>query len=390
MLWVSISAAFAWVVLLLFRYGFWRADQVLPEAPDPRVWPPVIAVIPARDEAETIGQVIASHMTSTYPGNFAVVVVDDHSTDGTRAAAETADNEARAFAVLRGKPLPAGWTGKLWAMAQGIEAVEEAMPEARYVLLTDADIVHAPDTVERLVAHAEHHSLAMVSLMARLRAKGIWGWLLVPAYVFFFQKLYPFPAVNNPHSSVAAAAGGCMLVRRDALRSFGGVRAIRGALIDDCALAAELKGSAGDGDRGRRAIWLGLAGREVISLRRTDRLGTMWETVVRTAFRQLSRSWFLLILCLLGMALLYLAGPVALFSYGIHGNLWAALFGAVAWVLSARAYAPTLRAYALPGVLAFLLPFSAAVFMLMTLDSARRDLAGKSSPWKGRTYSDLA
>ncbi|MEM6945208.1 MAG: glycosyltransferase [Pseudomonadota bacterium] len=392
MLVFAMAAAFVWVLLLLVWHGFWRADQRLPEAGWQEAEPPpgVLAVIPARDEADSIGAVLSAHAATEYPGSFGVIVVDDNSTDGTGAIArDEAAQSHRPITVLTGGPLPPGWSGKLWAVHQGIERSDEA-PEARYVLLTDADIRHAPGTLERLVAFAEARGLALVSLMARLETGQGLGRLLVPAYVFFFQKLYPFPAVNDPHSWHAGAAGGCMLVRREALRSFGGVAAVRDALIDDCALAAELKGTRAGGDRGRRAIWLGLADDEVVSLRDTGALGTIWETVARTAFPQLHRSWALLILCTVGMGFLYLSPPLLFLLAPLHGQWGAAIFGLLGWGLMGRAFWPTLRLYGGAWYHAVALPIAAVVYMLMTLDSARRDLMGRASPWKGRTYSAMA
>ncbi|MEL6766380.1 MAG: glycosyltransferase [Pseudomonadota bacterium] len=393
MLTAALIALIIWAGMLLAWHGFWRADQRLPAAApgDGAALPGVVAVIPARNEAASIGPVLAAHGASAYAGPFAVVLVDDNSEDGTGAIAEAAKAAARhPVHVIAGAPLAAGWSGKLWALAQGITEAERLYPEARYLLLTDADIVHAPGTLDRLVALAESRGLALTSLMARLAVgQGRWGLgrVLVPAYVFFFQKLYPFPAVNDPGSRIAGAAGGCMLVRRDALAAIGGIGAIREALIDDCTLAAALKGTAQRCER--RPIWLGLAEDEVTSLRDTGAMATIWETVARTAFPQLKRSWWLLGGCTLGMALLYLVPPFAALLGILYADPAMALAGVAGWGLMARAFWPTLRLYGGRVWEALTLPLVAALYMLMTLDSARRDLLGKASPWKGRTYSAM-
>ena len=372
-----------WLGLLLGRAGFWCADQRLPDAPPPVRWPVVATVIPARNEAATIGEVVAAHAASVYPGRISVTVVDDGSSDDTfPVARRAAAASIRPVCVLKGEALPAGWSGKLWALSQGIAAALATEPEAKYLLLTDADIRHAPETMGRLVALAEARRLAMVSLMARLDARESWGRLLIPAFVFFFQKLYPFPLVNDPDSPLAGAAGGCILIRRDALEGIGGIGSLRGALIDDCTLAARVKqGSAS------RPIWLGLADTEVVSLRDNRRLGTVWTMVTRTAFVQLCHSWALLAGATLGMALTYLVGPALAVALPLHLDAPAAGLGAVAWALSAVAYLPTLRLYGGGAGGAFLLPVAALLYMVMTLDSARAHLAGRGGAWKGRIYA---
>lgn len=326
MLLIAALSVVLWLWLLLGRGGFWRADVRLGQEARPEAWPEVVALIPARDEAATIRAVLEAHAATAYPGRFSVIVVDDGSADGTAAIArQVAEAAPWPVHVLEAPALPGGWTGKLWALETGYEAAGRLAPGASHVLLSDADIVHAPETLERLVALAEARGLALVSLMARLDARGFWGGLLVPAFVFFFQKLYPFAWVNDPARRTAAAAGGCVLVRRGALTGIGGFAAIRGALIDDCALAARIK----RGPPGR-AIWLGLAEGEVVSLRDNRRLGAVWAMVARTAFAQLRHSAVLLGVALGGMALAYLAGPLAVLALPVHGDWPAAALGAAA------------------------------------------------------------
>jgi len=375
-------AALGWGYLLAFHGGFWRADQRLADVPPPDDWPEVVAVIPARNEAETIADVVASHGASTYPGRFSVIVVDDGSSDGTGEVARAAASVVpRAVEVIEAPPLAPGWSGKLNALAAGVEAARKLAPGATYVMLADADIVHRRGTLSRLVAMAEIEALAMVSLMARLDSRGVWGALLIPAFVFFFQKLYPFPSVNLRGHPTAAAAGGCVLIRRDALDGIGGIAAIKGALIDDCTLAARVK-------RGppARAIWLGLADREVISLRDNRALGSIWAMVARTAYTQLRHSPLLLAGSVVGMAVLYLAGPLAALSWPLHGSGLAAGLGALAWAMMAVAYWPTLRLYGFWAPWALSLPVAAGFYMAMTLSSARRHWRGQGGTWKGRTY----
>ncbi len=374
----ALSAAI-WAGLLLARGRFWRADQRLPDAPDPGNWPDVVAVIPARDEAESIAEVVAAHAATDYPGRFALVVVDDASSDGTpdlaRAAAAGSGREVH---VIAAPDLPAGWTGKLNAVAAGVRAAGEIAPEARWLLLTDADIRHAPGTLRRLVALGEARGLTLVSLMARLDARGLWGGLLIPAFVFFFQKLYPFPLVNDPRSRVFGAAGGCMLVRRAALEAGGGIAAIRDRVIDDCALGGLLKRQG--------TVWLGLADREAVSLRDNRALSSIWSMVARTAYTQLRHSPLLLAGTVLGMALTYLAGPLAVLLAPFHGNWPAALLGALAWSLMALAWAPTLRLYARPLWQGFLLPVAGLLYTGMTISSAIAHWKGRGGRWKGRSY----
>jgi hopene-associated glycosyltransferase HpnB len=370
-------------------------------APAPDAWPEVVAVIPARNEAETIGRVVGAHFGSRYEGSLTVVVVDDHSTDHTaeiafRAAAgadlpasRTASLEdrtfltrfssGRAFGLVSAPPLAEGWTGKMAAVNAGLAYAREIAPSARFVLLADADIAPAPQTLSMLVALAENRGLALASLMARLDARGIWGGLLIPAFVFFFQKLYPFHRASTPGDRIAAAAGGCMLVRRDALEDIGGVETIRDRLIDDCALAAAIKGA------GRR-IWIGLAKNEVVSLRDNRELHSIWSMVARTAFVQLDRNWLYLLGAVAGMALLYLAPPLIALGYPAHRDGAAAIVAAAAWGLMAVLYLPTARLYDQASWKTFFLPTAAFLYILMTITSALNDARGEGGLWKGRVF----
>lgn len=379
---LSFMALVIWVYLTFARSGFWRASEHLDETPEPEIWPEVVAIIPARNEAETIQPVLLSHLASDYPGAFAVILIDDHSTDGTAAlAAEAANTSERKLSLGNAPKLEPGWTGKLWALHTGLNRAANDRPHARYVLFTDADIVHQPDTLRRLVAKAEANDLVLTSLMARLDARGFWGGLLIPAFIYFFQMLYPFPRANDPSNDLAAAAGGCMLVRRDVLVSTGGIKAIKDRLIDDCALAAQMKGVPPG-----HAIWIGLAKDEVISLRDNSRIGSVWHMVTRTAFAQLNNSWVLLFGTMLGMALVYLAAPLTFLSWPWHGHAIAAISALITWSLMTLTFRPTMRLYEQAQWKAIFLPFAALLYTLMTAASAFRHLRGKGGQWKGRSY----
>ena len=371
---IGLLALLAWVYLLGFHGGFWRADQRLSDVTTPReTWPSVVCIIPARNEAETIAPTVESLLSQEYAGPLRIVVVDDNSADGT---ADLVPTDPRC-SVLSGAPLPAGWTGKVWAMNQGFESIAFENDAADYVLFTDADIAHDTGSVGRLVNKAEANGLALTSLMVRLDAGGLWGQLLIPAFVFFFQKLYPFPVVNNPKRRMAAAGGG-MLVRREALIGAGGLNEIRDALIDDCALRALLKRHG--------PIWLGLT-TDVVSLRPYDGLREIWRMVARTAFHQLRYSSLILAGCLLGLALLYIVGPYVV-VYGIlTADGLAAGLGLAAWALMTLAYVPTVRLYNLSSAWAVSLPLLGLLYGLMTLDSARRHWIGAGGAWKGRKHT---
>lgn len=370
----------AWAFMLAFWGQFWRANQRLRPVPAPALWPEIVGVIPARDEADSIARVVGAHLGTHYPGAFSLIVVDDASRDGTGDLARAAaHNRAHELSVLEGAPLPPGWTGKLWAQAQGIAAARSAAPGARYVLLCDADIAFGPDTLQALVAKAEAEGLSLVSLMARLDARGPSASLLIPAFIFFFQKLYPFAWANDARHGCAAAAGGVMLVRADALQDLDLPASIRGALIDDCSLAARIK-------RSGRRIWIGLAEPgAAVSLRDNRALSSIWSMVARTAYAQLNHSPALLAGALLGMALLYLAGPIAALSGALQGNWAPAWFGGAAWLLMSLAFLPTTIDYRRPWAAPFL-PIAALLYGAMTFDSALRSWRGAGGAWKGRTY----
>jgi len=297
-----------WLYLIAARGRFWRAadrdDVSAVGGIAPGKWPSVTAVIPARDEADCVGQTVASLLRQNYPGEFNVVLVDDQSRDATAQVARDAAAALGAtgrLTVLSGRTLPSGWTGKLWAQQHGVEFCENAPRPPDYILFTDADIVYAPDALQVLAARANADGLVLTSLMAKLRCKSFAERMFVPAFIFFFQMLYPFAWANDPRRATAAAAGGCMLVRREILQQAGGMASIRDALIDDCALARAVKRSGGK-------IWMGLT-RTSRSLRAYVTFSEIRDMIARTAFVQLRYSVPLLLATTLGMALIWLVPP---------------------------------------------------------------------------------
>lgn len=376
-----------WIFLLAFRGQFWRCNQLLPVlSPDSPIlndYPAICAVIPARNEAEMIAFSLRSLFQQSYPGSFAIVLVDDNSTDNTAIIAQELAkelNKTEQLHIISGAPLPAGWSGKLWAMEQGIRYAETLTPLPDYFLLTDADIQHHSTNLYELVTKAKQENLDLVSLMVLLRCESFWEKLLIPAFVFFFQKLYPFPLVNNPNKSIAAAAGGCILIKRETLTQIGGIERVKQALIDDCALAAAVKNPG--------KIWLGLT-ESTRSLRPYPTLESIWDMVARTAYTQLNYSPFLLLGTVLGMTLVYLVAPLAAIGGLLMGNLAIALPGLITWLLMVIAYFPTIKLYHCSPIFAFCLPIIALLYNLMTIDSAWRHWRGKGGAWKGRVYPTI-
>jgi hopene-associated glycosyltransferase HpnB len=367
-----------WLYLLFARGGFWRCnerdDWASAELP---TWPSVAAVVPARNEADCIGDSVASLLAQDYRGQWTIILVDDDSSDGTADIARRAADGDQRLCVVKSRGLPARWTGKLWAIKQGLDAAAALPQPPRYVLLTDADIVHSPDSVSRLVAHAEHNALVLTSLMVKLHCESFAERVAIPAFIFFFQMLYPFSWVNRPQSAVAAAAGGCMLVRPDVLQKAGGIEAVDGALIDDCALAKALKAHG--------PIWLGLTER-VRSIRRYPSFADIRHMVARSAYAQLRYSPLALAGTVAAMALTYLVPPViAIFASGV-----ARMIGAAAWAAMFVAFQPTLRFYRLSSLWGLALPVIALQYTLFTLDSARQYMQGQGGRWKGRVQANIA
>jgi hopene-associated glycosyltransferase HpnB len=368
-----------WIYLLLFRGGFWlareREDRDRPPLPADGDWPSVVAVIPARNEALALPRTLTSLSAQSYPGRFSIVVVDDDSSDGTGAiASKLAGSLAREVTVLCGAPLPPGWTGKIWAQHQGIAHAEALERAPDYLLLTDADIEYPPDAVTRLVARAEASGTVLASLMVRLNCDSVAERALIPAFVYFFQMLYPFAWVNQNDAKTAAAAGGCMLVERQALARAGGIAKIRNALIDDCALGRLLKAEG--------PIWLGLAG-DVLSHRSYFRFGEIRRMVSRSAYAELDYSPTILVATAIGMILTYIAAPILAIFAPFPANVLAAL----AWALMTLTFLPILRFYRVSPLWALALPLIAAAYLAFSFDSAYQHWRGRGGAWKGRSQA---
>ncbi|MFF3896129.1 glycosyltransferase [Streptomyces sp. NPDC001812] len=376
--WTAAVSLAAWLWLLLFQGFFWRTDVRLPSRREPEAWPSVCVVVPARDEAAVLPASLPSLLAQDYPGRAEVFLVDDGSTDGTGELARELAGRPGSLPLTVGSPgePPAGWTGKLWAVRHGIELARARAPE--YLLLTDADIAHAPDSLRQLVAAARTGGFDVVSQMARLRVESAWERLVVPAFVYFFAQLYPFRRIGRQGTRTAAAAGGCVLLRAEAAERARIPDAIRQAVIDDVALARAVKAGGG-------RVWLGLADR-VDSVRPYPRLDDLWRMVSRSAYAQLRHSPVLLAGTVVGLALVYLVPPVAVVAGLAAGDRGAVAVGAAAWLVMAGTYLPMLRYYRQPLWLAPLLPFTAFLYLLMTVDSAVRHHRGRGAAWKGRTY----
>ena len=362
----ATAALGAWIYLFTARGNFWQiAAPRSPKQAVPADAKSVCVIIPARNEQAVVGEAVASLMSQNFPGRLQIIVVDDHSTDRTAAVAA----EAGAL-VIQARPLPSGWSGKLWAISEGLKHTAALAPD--YLLFTDADIVHGPNNVAELAARAESEKLDLVSLMVKLRCHSLAEALLIPAFVFFFFMLYPPAWVARRDRQTAAAAGGCILIRPSALARIGGIESIRAEIIDDCALARAVKRTGG-------GIWLGVT-HETRSIRGYQTFAEIRAMISRTAFAQLRHSGLLLAATILGMAVLYLAPPLLLFSH----NPIAAVCGLASWLLMTIAYAPALRFYGRPVAWAPLLPLVALFYMSATVHSALAYWSGRGGLWKDR------
>jgi hopene-associated glycosyltransferase HpnB len=379
---IAFISLVIWVYLLTARGGFWHAEERDDKPEDesrfktPASWPPVAVVIPARNEAGSIAQTVRSLCLQDYPGEFRIVVVDDQSDDGTADIARAAAVEAGAaqrLTVMTGAPLPEGWTGKMWALNQG-DALACTPDKPDWLLHTDADIAHSPDNLRKLVLRGINDQLSLVSLMAKLRCDAWFERALIPAFVLFFQMLYPFRWVNQRGHPLAAGAGGCMLIHRESLEAAGGIASIRDEIIDDCALGARLKLQG--------PIWLGLTERAQ-SVRPYDNLGEIRKMVSRTAYAQLKYSPLLLAGTLVSLILTFIVPPLAtLFGHG-----WGRFFGLLSWIGMSVAYLPMLRFYQRAGWWAPTLPAIAALYSVFTFDSALQHWQGRGGMWKGRAQA---
>ena len=381
----ALASLLAWLVVLLRPSRGWDlrpfAEDTEPALPS---WPPVVAVVPARNEAGSLPATLPALAAQSYPGPFRIVVVDDRSSDGTgdvaRFLARTGALEDR-LDVVDGAPLPDGWIGKPWAMEQGLRragVLETGGERAAYVLLVDADIVLGSRVVRRLVAEAMTEGLALDSRMALLHCRTLPERLLIPAFDYFFATLYPMRRVNDPKDRLAAAAGGCMLLSAEALRGLGGLACIRDRVIDDVSLASAIKGAGG-------RIKLSRSRGLVRSLRTYDTVSGIWAMVRRTAFTELRHSWARLSACLLGLALLFVVPPLAMLVAPALASPWSAVTlaaGALAWLLPAASFVPAVRAHRLWPTWALSLPVAGILYGAMTLDSAIRHAGGRAEAWR--------
>jgi hopene-associated glycosyltransferase HpnB len=376
---LAVVSLLIWVVLTFLRGAFWQLlafDDDISKQESLERWPRVVIIVPARNEAETIARAVESLVKQGYPGELRVVVVDDHSEDGTGALAREAAERAGAserVLISQGAALESGWTGKLLAMRQGVES--DVAREADYFWFTDADIEHAPDTLRRVVQRAETDKLDLVSLMVLSQVQSFPERLLIPPFLYFFLKLYPPNWTASKKWKTAGAAGGCILLKREALERIGGLAAIRGEVIDDCTLARAVKRSGG-------GIWMGLT-RKSVSLRTYASFTEIQDLIARTAFTQLGYSSLLLAGTLLGMFVTYLV-PV-IFAFSAQPVVWR--LGLAAWALMAITYLPTVRFYKMSPLWAATLPVAAAFYTYATWISAVRFWLGRGGQWKGRAQA---
>jgi hopene-associated glycosyltransferase HpnB len=368
---VSLVSLAVWVYLIGFHGRFWRSSPVLDTAAVPSGKAKLAVIVPARNEADSIRQSLTSLLAQDYAGEFCIILVDDNSTDGTSEIARSLGAGER-LKIISGQPLPSGWTGKLWAVHQGLN--QSDAQRADFVLLTDADIVHAAGHLSALVAKAEADALDLTSEMVQLHCATPPERALIPAFVFFFQMLYPFVWVADPKKRLAGAAGGTMLVSRAALDRIGGVSRIRHQLIDDCALAREIKSTGG-------RIWLGHATRAA-SIRAYPQWRDIWDMIARTAYVQLRHSPLMLLACVLAMCTIYLVPPLmTLFTHGLPRAL-----GALSWLIMTLAFQPTLQRYRRSPIWGLALPGISLFYLCATIASAFRHHAGRGGGWKNRVY----
>jgi len=379
---VAALSLLIWLGLFFFNGHFWQiwiADADREKVGEPLAWPSVVAVVPARNEAETIAESVSALARQNYSGEFSIFVVDDHSEDGTghlaRKAAEESGSRAKIQVVAAPELIP-GWTGKLWSLQAGVEAANLSRPD--FFWFTDADIVHAPDALQRLISRAEHGQLDLTSLMVLLQAQSFAEKLIIPPFLYFFLMLYPPRWIANAKSRAAGAAGGCILLRRNALERIGGIAAIRKEVIDDCSLAHAVKGSGGK-------IWMGLT-RASISLRRYSHWAELQNMIARTAFTQLNYSALQLIGTLAGLLLTFVA-PVA-FTFSTNPRIWVPAL--LAWCLMSASFLPTVVFYRLSPVWSPFLPVAALFYSYATFLSALRYWLGRGGQWKGRAQASGA
>ena len=374
---LATTSAISWLILFFFRGQFWRADQRLTNYAKSFIkLPEIVIIIPARNEETLLGASIGSLLGQTYAGLISIIIIDDNSDDSTPKIVQSWCDKNKNMQLINGTTTPHGWTGKIWAMAQGVELAKKRHPNAEYYLFTDSDILHHPDNLSELIYKALNENLVLVSLMVKLRCKSIWEIFLIPAYIFFFQKLYPFSWVNDPKNITSAAAGGCMLVNCQELEKAGGFQVFRSATIDDCAMALIIKRSG--------PIWLGLT-ESTKSSRKYQFLHEITQMVCRTAFVQLKYSVINLLGTIIGMVIVYTVPLICIIIALISKDILLLILGFMGWIIMFVAYIPTLKLYTRPVWEAGLLPISALLYTVMTIMSAYQYRFGKKPSWKGRS-----
>lgn len=376
MAFIAVLSLLTWGALLFCHGRFWAGGPWLPKGQVPGApYPAVAVIIPARDEAASVTACLTSLLEQNYPGPFHIILVDDESTDGTGDIARALPDPQKRLHVIDGAPHPEGWSGKLWAVCQGQKEALRLTGPADYIFLTDADIVHAGDHLSSLMVKAQQDHLDMVSEMVRLNCVTFWEKAIVPAFVYFFALLYPFRKVADPHSSIAGAAGGTILLRRAILEKIGGIEALQGALIDDCTLGAYVKRAGG-------RLYLGCS-EQAWSIRTYQRAGELWHMVARNAYVQLRYNPVLLVVALLAIAMIWLL-PLGLLLFGSGRARWA---GGMAYGLCCFSFTPTIRWFNLPLWRVLPLPFIAMFYMLATIGSAMNHYYGHGVEWRGRSYT---
>jgi len=383
----GVLSLLIWAYLVFARGGFWRIDPAIPpvqqaaashERPSAEDPLSIAVIIPARNEADVVDRVVRSLLRQAGQNAIHIFLVDDGSTDSTAQvarAAAMAIGQPEDLTVVPGTPLPSGWSGKLWALEQGIELARQTNPD--FFLFTDADIEHAPDSISSLVAIARSGPYDLASFMVKLHCQTVAEKLLIPAFVYFFFKLYPPRWIANPRRSTAGAAGGCILIRPAALEKAGGIAAIRQEVIDDCSLAARVKHAGG-------RLWLGVSA-TTRSIRPYGSFSEIGRMISRSAFSQLRHSTLLVLLSMMGMAATYLLPPaLVLGGYRTAPMALGVGAAAAAWLLMIVSYIPVLRLYRLSPLWALALPVAAVFYVGATFHSAVKYWSGRGGQWKGR------
>ena len=371
----SCAILLTWLYLLMFRGAFWTARIERPPK-QPSAWPSVVAVVPARNESKLISECVRSILAQEYEGNLHLIVVDDHSVDKTEEQARRgarAANSEQNLTVTTANPLPKHWIGKTWAMEHGWKIAKTQLKENDYVWFTDADIKHTPAALKHLAGRAVDQNLELVSTMVLLKCRTFWEKVFTPAFIYFFKLLYPFNYVNTKPKRYAGAAGSCMLIKRATLEKIGGMKSIRKELIDDCALAKQIKNEG--------HIWLGLT-KDSVSQRGYSKFTAGWNLIARSAYTQLNYSLPSLLFCIVGLLLLFIYPPVIIFAGPFPANI----LGIITWIVMTATYIPILHRYRCRPLWAIFLPIISLLYLTATIGSAIRHFSGANGSSKRRNH----